>query len=120
MIVTYMDAALTDATWSDPKKYAWPLALSVPGLAFTGFVAWRIGFAWAWWIAPVIVFGVIPAVEMLVGDERANPPDDAVRRLQQMPYYRWLTFFYLRRNTRRWCCAALFGYAAASWIAPAS
>ena len=95
MIVMCMDAALTDSTWSDPKKYAWPLALSVPGLAFTGFVAWRVGFAWAWWIAPVIVFGVIPAVEMLVGDERTNPPDDAVRRLQQMPYYRWLTFLYL-------------------------
>lgn len=95
MIVMYMDAALTDATWSDPKKYAWPLALSVPVLPFTSFAAWYAGALWAWWITPVIVFGVIPAVDMLVGDERANPPDDAVRRLQQMRYYRWLTFLYL-------------------------
>ena len=53
-VVMYMDATLTDATWSDPKKYAWPLALSVPGLAFTGFVAWRFGFAWAWWACLVL------------------------------------------------------------------
>ena len=95
MIVMYMDAALTAAPWRDPKKYAWPLAVLVPALPFTSFAAWHAGVPGAWWIAPVVVFGVIPAVEALLGDDGTNPPDDAVQRLQQMPYYRWLTFLYL-------------------------
>ena len=95
MIVVYMAAALTGVTWRDQKKYAWPLALLVPALPFTGFAAWQAGAAWAWWIAPVVVFGVIPTVDVLLGDDRANPPDEAARQLQQMPYYRWLTYLYL-------------------------
>src|SRR6185503_13083774 len=95
MIVVYMAAALTGVTWRDRKKYAWPLALLVPALPFTGFAAWQAGAAWGWWIAPVVVFGVIPTVDVLLGDDRANPPDDVARQLQQMPYYRWLTYLYL-------------------------
>ena len=62
MIVMYMDAALTAAPWRDPKKYAWPLAVLVPALPFTSFAAWP-GDPGAWWIAPVVVFGVMAAVE---------------------------------------------------------
>jgi alkane 1-monooxygenase len=95
MIVMYMDAALTAVTWRDPKKYVWPLGTLAPSLPFISFAAWYAGAAWAWWIAPMVVFGLIPAVDMLLGDDPANPPNDAVQRLQQMRYYRWLTFLYL-------------------------
>src|SRR5262245_30583478 len=96
-MVMYMEASLAAVAWRDRKKYAWPLALLVPALPFAGLAAWRAsgGAGWAWWIAPAVVFGVIPAVDLLLGGDRANPPEDAARQLQQLRYYRWLTYLYL-------------------------
>ena len=67
-----MDKPRTAVAWRDPHKYAWPLALLVPTLPFTGFVVWRAadGAAWAWWITPVAVFGLVPALDMVRGDDR--------------------------------------------------
>ena len=82
--------------WRDTRKAAWPLALLVPTLPFTALAAWRAGAgSWAWWLTPFIVFGLIPLVDLLVGDNRDNPPEEAVPRLQQDGYYRWLTYLYL-------------------------
>ncbi len=88
---------LTAVAWRDPKKYAWPLALLVPTLPFGGFATWRGtgGAAWAWWIAPLVVFGLIPAIDVLLGDDRSNPPEEAARQLQEVRYYRWLTYVWL-------------------------
>ena len=82
--------------WRDTRRPLWPLALLVPSLPFLGWNVWNAtGGAWAWWLAPVIVFGVIPAVDLLIGDDRSNPPEEAVPRLQADGYYRWLTYLYL-------------------------
>jgi len=92
-----MDMSLNAATWRDTKKFAWPLALVVPALPFIAFAAWQGtgGAAWTWWIAPVAVFGAIPAVDLLLGDDARNPPEEIAQRLQQVRYYRWITFLYL-------------------------
>ena len=92
-----MDLPLHATAWRDTKKYVWPLALLVPLLPFIAYAAWRStgGAAWTWWIAPVMVFGVIPAVDILRGDDRGNPPEELARQLQQQRYYRWITFLYL-------------------------
>lgn len=92
-----MDKPRTAIAWRDPHKYAWPLALLVPTLPFTGFAVWLAagGAAWAWWITPVAVFGLVPALDMVRGDDRTNPPEEIARQLQQVPYYRWLTYLFL-------------------------
>jgi alkane 1-monooxygenase len=93
-VATGMESAALP--WRDTRKAAWPLALLVPTLPFTAFATWQPGTrAWAWWLTPVIVFGVIPVIDLLVGDNRDNPPEEAVPRLQQDGYYRWLTYLYL-------------------------
>lgn len=82
--------------WRDAKRPLWPLALVVPALPFTAFLlATGTGSAWAWWLTPVFILGVIPAVDLFVGDDRANPPDAAVPDLQASPYYRWITYLFL-------------------------
>ncbi|TDC65332.1 alkane 1-monooxygenase [Micromonospora sp. KC207] len=89
-------ATVPPATWRDPRRPLWPLALLVPALPFAAWLAWRGGAgSWAWWLAPVVVFGVIPVVDLLVGDDRHNPPDEAMPRLARDGYYRWLTYLYL-------------------------
>ncbi|MBM0239953.1 alkane 1-monooxygenase [Micromonospora sp. ATA32] len=72
------------------------MALLVPLLPFLGWVSWHgTGSSWAWWITPAVVFGLIPMIDLLIGDDRRNPPEEAVRRLQADGYYRWLTYLYL-------------------------
>ncbi|MGC5311292.1 alkane 1-monooxygenase [Micromonospora zamorensis] len=93
-----VDADLTvePAAWRDPRRALWPLALLVPALPFTGFAVWLAGGgAWAWWLTPIVVFGLIPVIDMLLGDDRQNPPEEAVPRLSADGYYRWLTYLYL-------------------------
>ena len=79
-----MDKPRTAVAWRDPHKYAWPLALLVPTLPFTGFAVWLAtgGAAWAWWITPVAVFGLVPALDMVRGDDRTNPPEEIAQQLQ--------------------------------------
>ncbi|MFC5923239.1 alkane 1-monooxygenase [Micromonospora vulcania] len=90
------DVTVPPAAWRDRRKPLWPLALLVPALPFLGFAVWRAGGgAWAWWLTPAIVFGLIPVIDVLLGDDRQNPPDEAVPRLSADGYYRWLTYLYL-------------------------
>jgi alkane 1-monooxygenase len=46
-------------------------------------------------LTPVVILGVIPVVDLLIGDDRANPPAEAVAALQASPYYRWITYLFL-------------------------
>ncbi|MEV4388821.1 alkane 1-monooxygenase [Micromonospora sp. NPDC049580] len=90
------DPTVEPAAWRDRRKPLWPLALLVPALPFVGFALWRAGGgAWAWWLTPAVVFGLIPVVDLLLGDDRKNPPEEAVPRLAADGYYRWLTYLYL-------------------------
>ncbi|MEU5784070.1 alkane 1-monooxygenase [Micromonospora lupini] len=90
------DPTVEPAAWRDRRKPLWPLALLVPALPFVGFAFWRAGGgAWAWWLTPAVVFGLIPVVDLLLGDDRQNPPEEAVPRLAADGYYRWLTYLYL-------------------------
>lgn len=84
------------APWRDPKRYAWPVALLMPGLVFAA-VGLHAGTGWAvWlWLGPIVVLGVVPVVDLVVGVDRSNPPDDAVAALEDDPYYRWLTYLFL-------------------------
>ncbi|MEU8168969.1 alkane 1-monooxygenase [Micromonospora sp. NPDC049004] len=90
------DPTVEPAAWRDRRKPLWALALLVPALPFVGFALWRSGGgAWAWWVTPAIVFVLIPVVDLLLGDDRQNPPEEAVPRLAADGYYRWLTYLYL-------------------------
>ncbi|MBY8871268.1 alkane 1-monooxygenase [Micromonospora sp. PLK6-60] len=117
------DAELTrpSAAWRDPRRPLWPLALLVPALPFLAWSAWRAGGgAWAWWLTPAVVFGLIPAVDLLIGDDRRNPPEEAVPRLAADGYYRWLTYLYLpAQYAALVLCCAIWARGGLSWPAAA-
>ncbi|MER7456026.1 alkane 1-monooxygenase [Micromonospora sp. NPDC126480] len=93
---TPVDAPSVLAGWRDSKKYLWPLALLVPVLPFLAYALWVAGAGWAaWWLTPAVVFGLIPLIDVLLGDDGRNPPDDIARQLQEVRYYRWITFLFL-------------------------
>ncbi len=87
---------LSPATWRDGKRYAWLLGLIVPLLPF---IAWGLveltGLGVFWFYGPVLVFGIFPLLDALVGTDAENPPDSVVKWLEQDRYYRWCTYAYI-------------------------
>jgi alkane 1-monooxygenase len=91
-----VDSELNPATWRDPKRYAWLLGLIVPLLPF---LAWGLveltGLGVFWFYGPILVFGIFPLLDLLIGMDAANPPDSIVKWLEQDRYYRWCTYAFL-------------------------
>ena len=90
-----LPAGSTDG-WQDKKRHLWLIGLVVPSLAFIGvglnqLTGWSV---WLW-IGPIIVLVVVPAIDLLVGLDRANPPDDMIEALENDKYYRWITYAFL-------------------------
>lgn len=88
--------SVSEMTWRDPKRYLWLLGLLVP---LFPFVAWGLvaatGLGVFWWTGPIVLYGIIPIVDLTAGKDSANPPLSAVAWLEQDRYYRWCTFLYL-------------------------
>ena len=83
-------------TWRDPKRRWWLAGLLVPLLPFLGaWLAWRTGWNALWWMGPIWILLIIPALDTLWGTDAANPPDWAVAQLEADRYYRWCVYLYL-------------------------
>ena len=84
------------ATWTDGKRYAWLLGLLVPVLPFMGWgLAEATGLAVFWFVGPLIVFGLFPLLDILIGTDAENPPDSVVAWLERDRYYRCCTYAFL-------------------------
>src|SRR5690242_13953245 len=82
--------------WKDRKRYLWLIGLVVPSLAFIGYGAWALtGWGVWFWIGPIVILGVVPAIDLVAGLDRSNPPDDVIEALEQDRYYRWITYLFL-------------------------
>lgn len=82
--------------WTDGKRYAWLLGLVVPMIPF---IAWGLveatGLGVFWWFGPMFIFGFMPALDRLGGDDKANPPETAIKWLEADRYYRWCTYLFI-------------------------
>ncbi|HST33086.1 MAG TPA: alkane 1-monooxygenase [Solirubrobacteraceae bacterium] len=83
-------------SWRDPKRYLWLLGLVVPTLPF---LAWGLveltGLGVFWFYGPVLVFGIFPLLDLVVGLDARNPPESVIKALEQDRYYRWCTYAYI-------------------------
>lgn len=89
-------AGTATTEWTDKKRYLWLIGLVVPslaGLAFGGF--WATGWTVWLWAGPIVILGVVPAIDLVAGLDRSNPPDDVIEQLENDRYYRWITYAYL-------------------------
>ena len=88
-------AGSTEA-WKDKKRYLWLIGLVVPSLAFIAFGGYALTGWGAWlWLGPVVILGIVPAIDLIAGLDRSNPPDDAIEALENDKYYRWITYLFL-------------------------
>src|SRR6476646_11000139 len=82
--------------WTDKKRYLWLIGLVVPSLAFLGYAGWvATGLGAFFWIGPVVILVVVPAIDLVAGLDRSNPPDDVIEALENDRYYRWITYLFL-------------------------
>ena len=97
------------ARWKDKKRYLWLIGLVVPSLAFIALGMHQLTDWAVWlWIGPIVIFGLVPAVDLLVGLDRSNPPDDVIEALEKDRFYRWITYVFLPIQYA--------GFAAAVWF----
>ncbi|NYD43896.1 fatty acid desaturase [Nocardioides panaciterrulae] len=84
------------AQWTDKKRYLWLIGLVVPSLAFVGWGMWSLtGWGVWFWIGPIVILVVVPAIDLVAGLDRSNPPDDVIEALEKDRYYRWITYLFL-------------------------
>ena len=83
-------------TWCDKKRYLWLIGLVVPSLAFVAFGGYvATGWGLWFWVGPIVILGIVPAIDLLVGLDRNNPPDDVIEALEKDRYYRWVTYAFM-------------------------
>lgn len=83
-------------SWHDAKRYLWPLGLVIPTLPFQAWLAVDLtGSGLFWWLGPVVFFGVLPLLDVVIGKDAENPPDSALAALEEDRYYRRCIYAYL-------------------------
>src|SRR6478735_8533660 len=83
-------------SWTDKKRYLWLIGLVVPSLAFIGYGMWALtGWGLWFWIGPIVILVVVPAIDLVAGLDRSNPPDDMIEALEKDRYYRCITYLFL-------------------------
>lgn len=117
--------------WVDRKYFLWLLSAAVPvivclSLATFTWLSRRWGIhGWtelALWLLPFLIYVVVPMGDMVFGDDRSNPPEEAMAALEASFYYRALLFAYtpVQYVVTIWCAwivtsqaLDVFGYAGA-------
>lgn len=82
--------------WRDGKRYLWLLGTVVPLFLFAGWGLVNLtGLGLFWWIGPIVVYVMIPLLDLVIGDDASNAPEEVVAWLEQDRYYRWITYLFL-------------------------
>ncbi|KQY57468.1 fatty acid desaturase [Nocardioides sp. Root140] len=82
--------------WRDKKRHLWLIGLVVPSLALVAIGIFTLTeFTPILWLGPIIILVVVPAIDLLTGLDRSNPPDDVIEQLENDKYYRWITYLFL-------------------------
>ena len=82
--------------WKDRKRRLWLIGLVVPSLAFVALGMHALtGWSGWFWVGPIVILVIVPAIDLMTGLDRSNPPDDVIEALEQDRYYRWITYLFL-------------------------
>ena len=86
-------ATLTAPGWTDKKRYLWLLGILVMGMPLYGYGLYLLSGWWIFfWAGPLIVYGLLPVADLLVGEDDSNPPDEAMPALTKERYYRYVVY----------------------------
>ena len=70
----------TAARWVDGKRWFWLLSPALPVLGLASVVAVALGATpLVLFSLPIFFYVIVPAFDMLIGEDRVNPPESVVR-----------------------------------------
>ena len=100
-----MTAGSTEDTrvWQDKKRYLWLMGLIVPTLLLAVLpIVWTMNhFGWQtasqvlFWIGPILLYVVMPTLDLRFGADGQNPPDEVTQWLEDDKYYRFCTYAFI-------------------------
>ncbi|AWB91386.1 alkane 1-monooxygenase [Aeromicrobium chenweiae] len=82
--------------WRDRKRYLWIIGAIVPliPVGIWGLFA-LTGSDLVWFFGPFFVFVVIPVLDLIVGRDSENPPEELLEAIEADRYYRWVTYAFI-------------------------
>ena len=91
-----LNPAAHAAAWTDGKRYWWLLSPALPLIALASVLGALAGGPGALlWLLPVVFYGLVPALDWLLGEDRVNAPESAVAGLDQDAWYRRIVYLYV-------------------------
>ncbi|ORW07471.1 alkane 1-monooxygenase [Mycobacterium kyorinense] len=91
------------AVWRDKKRYLWLLGLVVPTMLFLVLpivwglnrLGWHTGSQLPFWIGPILLYVLLPTLDLWVGSDGQNPPDEVMQQLENDRFYRYSVYAYI-------------------------
>jgi alkane 1-monooxygenase len=89
--------------WRDKKRHMWLVGLVAPTALFAVLpVIWAMNQQ-GWqttsqvllWIGPLLLFVVLPLLDLRFGPDGQNPPDEVMEQLENDKYYRYCTYAFI-------------------------
>ncbi|MFT7686837.1 MAG: alkane 1-monooxygenase [Candidatus Azotimanducaceae bacterium] len=104
-------------TYQDKKRGLWVLSLINPTVPLLGVICHLVSGNELWLLMPILVmFGLGPALDLLLGRDENNPPEEIVSKLEEDKYYRILTYITVPLHFIVFIsCAIWVGVAGLSW-----
>ncbi|MFN8102803.1 MAG: alkane 1-monooxygenase [Mycobacterium sp.] len=101
--VTTIEKQPKQDVWRDKKRYLWLLGLVAPTALFVmlpliwafNHMGWHVAATIPFWIGPILLFILLPALDIMFGDDGQNAPDEVMERLENDKYYRYCTYAYV-------------------------
>ncbi|MEB3019978.1 alkane 1-monooxygenase [[Mycobacterium] crassicus] len=92
-----------EAAWRDKKRYLWLMGLIAPTALFIALpivgamnrLGWHLAAQLPFWIGPILVYLLLPALDLRFGADGQNPPDEVMAQLEDDRYYRYCTYAYI-------------------------
>ncbi|UVO14207.1 alkane 1-monooxygenase [Mycobacterium sp. SVM_VP21] len=89
--------------WQDKKRHLWLLGLVVPTMMFLVLplvwamnkAGWHTAAQLPLYIGPILLYVILPALDLLIGADGQNPPDEVMTALENDKYYRYATYAYI-------------------------
>ncbi|MBH03154.1 MAG: alkane 1-monooxygenase [Xanthomonadales bacterium] len=90
------EMTLEEARAYDKKRWLWPMGFGIIILVGAATLAgWWFDITWLMFAGVITVYGIVPALDFLIGKDSTNPPERVLDVLEDDPYYRVSTYVFV-------------------------